>query len=84
VEKGDIIICKTNKSIAFPGLTMDHLIIDKHYVVERETDYTFNVPVITIKNEKGFISEYDQRYFLSLPEYRKLKINKICSKLGKV
>ena len=80
-KKGDIIICKTNMSIAYPGLTMDYLIIGKHYVVERETNYNYIVPVITIKDEMGITSEYDQRYFFSLPEYRKQKIEKICSKL---
>jgi len=76
-KKGDIIICKTNMSVAYPGLKMENLIIDKHYVVERETNYIYNVPVITIEDEKGITSEYDQRYFFSLPEYRKLKIEKI-------
>lgn len=80
-KKGDILVCITNISTAYPPLVMDYLIEGKHYEVEGEDNFAYTVPVIKIKDEMGVINGYDQRYFLSIVDYRKLKLNKICSKL---
>jgi hypothetical protein len=55
-----------------------NLTIGKQYVI---------MPVIpckkevVVKNDEGIISSYYRSRFISVPEYRKLKLEKICSKL---
>ena len=73
-KDGDKIVCVNNNIKPGYGL---FITIGNVYDVIVEDD-----GVVTIINDEGEEDCYNESRFVSLPEYRKLKIEKICAKLS--
>lgn len=66
---GDKIICIHDSNVKFLKLNNIYTILDIDIIYA----------VVYIKNENNFITDYHIERFISLKEYRKQKLQKICS-----
>ena len=66
---GDKIICIEDSDVRFLELNNIYTILDIDIIYA----------VVYIKNENNFITDYNIERFISLKEYRKQKLQKICS-----
>ena len=73
---GETVVCINTNANNDYGLTFTSLTIGKTYVI---IDQQKIHELVLIKNNRGENIFYRTNRFLSLIEYRKLKIEKICS-----
>ena len=83
-EAGDKIVCINDSSIKKKDEHWKtHLTNGKTYKIQyiSHIDSKINKSFITINNDRGIDMIYSNKRFISLIEWRKLKLKKICSKL---
>ncbi len=80
---GDIVVCVEVPSFSRP-IVKELTVGNIYQIMEIRQNHTgFKGTVLFVKDDVGHSFGYSSERFVSIPEYRKRKLKKICSKLVK-
>jgi hypothetical protein len=77
IKKGEVLVCVDNTIFASSPIILD-LTCNKKYTMIEWMDSDHHM--LFVKNDSNEMRPYTVDHFITLMEYRKLKLDKICSK----